>query len=136
MRCEDCPAYWEDYTPEVGVEDWGCYFGDIEELSREFKDGSYGCNRKRDYIKRKVEKMDEANENAFKLSNYNWMEKKNIELFERVLELEKQIKEMISDVRENRDICLNYSLEIVQMKLTAMLNQWGQKYKPKEEMEL
>jgi hypothetical protein len=136
MRCEYCPAYWEDCTPEVGVEDWGCYLGDIEELSREFKDGSYSCNRKRDYIKRKVEKMDEANENALKLSNYNWMEKKNIELSVRVFELEKQIKEMISDVRENRDICLNYSQEVVQMKLTTMLNQWGQKYKPKEEMEL
>ena len=80
--------------------------------------------------------MDEANENAFKLSNYNWLEKKNIELFERVLELENQIKEMISDVKINRNLCGSgrYSLQIMEMKLTAMLNQWGQKYKLKEEM--
>lgn len=25
MRCKNCPAYWEDVTPMVGVEDWGCY---------------------------------------------------------------------------------------------------------------
>ena len=102
MKCKYCPAYWEDYTPEVGVEDWGCYLGDIDELSREFKDGSYGCNRKRDYIRREVEKMEEGNENSLKLSNYNWLEEKNIELFERVLELENQIKELKGNVGKKK----------------------------------
>lgn len=25
MRCDECPAYWEDRDYYYGVQDWGCY---------------------------------------------------------------------------------------------------------------
>ena len=64
MRCKNCPAYWEDVTPMVGVEDWGCYCNPEagSDAMREFADGDCGCNRKLPYIKKIMAKVEQEKE--------------------------------------------------------------------------
>jgi hypothetical protein len=60
MRCKDCPASWEDRDYYYGVQDWGCYCDPKSgsDCGREFKDGSFGCNRKLSYIQKVLKKVE------------------------------------------------------------------------------
>lgn len=64
MRCENCPAHWEDRDYEYGVQDWGCYCNPEagNDAMREFADGNYGCNRKLPYIKKIMAKVEQEKE--------------------------------------------------------------------------
>lgn len=59
MKCECCPAYWEDITPMVGVEEWGCYCEpeNGNDCGYEVVEGFYGCNRTIDDIKSQLNYM-------------------------------------------------------------------------------
>ena len=69
MRCENCPAYWEDRDYEYGVQDWGCYCEpqNRSDCGREFSDGSYGCNRKLSYIEKVMEQVEKEKERDNKI---------------------------------------------------------------------
>ena len=60
MRCEYCPAFWEDKDYYYGVQDWGCYCEpqNGSDCGREFKDGDIGCNRKLPYIQKVMKEVE------------------------------------------------------------------------------
>ena len=60
MRCDKCPAYWEDRDYEYGVQDWGCYCEPDRgsDCGREFADGNCGCNRKLPYIQKVMKEVE------------------------------------------------------------------------------
>ena len=62
MRCKYCPAYWEDIDYWSGhIDDWGCYCNPKAKdcAGREFKDGTYGCNRTKSFVEKVMKKMNE-----------------------------------------------------------------------------
>lgn len=59
MICKCCPAFWQDVTPMVGIEDWGCHCEpeNGNDCGYEIEDGVYGCDRTIDSIKTQLDYM-------------------------------------------------------------------------------
>lgn len=70
MRCRNCPAYWEDVTYGVGVEDWGCYCNPKardDAACKEWANGDVGCWRKPESIAKVMKRVEKEKEEENRL---------------------------------------------------------------------
>lgn len=86
MRCDVCPAFHVCFDPDGYSDDVFCNVTGERDPGREFKEGSYGCNRTLKYINKKLEENEILYQKELEL--YNKMETEWWEKFGKEMEVQ------------------------------------------------